>query len=152
MKRVSVAVLGLCIGLWSSVALAGAPLGLWVSQEGDVKVRLSDCGGKLCGHVVWLREANDPRTGALKTDKLNPDPAKRSRPLIGLEVATGFVPNGPQRWSGTIYNADDGHVYRANLIVKSARTARLEGCMLVWLCMGHIWHRVDGGAQETALR
>lgn len=152
MKRMSAAAFGLCIGLWSSAALAGAPLGVWMSQDGGVKVRLSDCGGTLCGHVVWLKEPNDRRTGAPKTDTLNPDPAKRSRPLIGLKVVNGFVPSGPQRWSGTIYDADNGHVYRANLIVQSARTARLEGCMFAWLCMGHTWRRVDGGAQETALR
>lgn len=152
MKRMSAAVLGLCVSLWSGLAFAGAPLGVWISEDGGVKVRLANCGGSLCGHVVWLREANDRRTGAIKTDKLNPDPAKRSRPLIGLKVASNFIPTGPQRWSGTIYDADNGHFYPANLIVRSAHTARLEGCMLVWLCMGHTWRRVDDRVQETVLR
>src|SRR4029077_14878602 len=45
------------------------------------------CGGtKLCATLVWLDHPIDPATGRPKTDRLNPDPAKRSRPLIGLQV------------------------------------------------------------------
>lgn len=125
--------------LTSSVAVAGAE-GTWVSEDGGLKVELTDCGSKLCGHVVWLGEPIDRRTGKPKTDLQNPDPAKRDRPLIGLEVVT-MTPTGADRWSGTIYNADDGHMYRANLRIKDARTAVLEGCMLMVLCRGHTWTR-----------
>lgn len=89
--------------------------------------------------VVWLGEPLD-RTGKPKIDMQNPDPAKRARPLIGLPVVE-MTPAGRDRWSGTIYNADDGHVYRAHLTVKDAHTAVLEGCMLVVLCRGHTWTR-----------
>jgi uncharacterized protein (DUF2147 family) len=121
-------------------ARAGGAAGTWTSEDGGLKVELSDCGGNLCGHVVWLGEPIDRRTGKPKTDAHNPDPAKRTRPLIGLEVAT-MTPTGRDRWSGTIYNAEDGHVYRANLRIKDAQTAVLEGCMLVVLCRGHTWRR-----------
>jgi uncharacterized protein (DUF2147 family) len=126
------------------------PLGVWTSQKRDVRVRLSDCGGNICGTLVWLRQSIDPTTGRPKTDRLNPDPAKRARPLIGIQVAYNFAPSGTRQWTGTIYNADDGHRYRAHLIVLGPRTIRLEGCMLVVLCMGHTWRRVDGGIAETA--
>lgn len=111
-----------------------------MSEDGGLKVALADCGGKLCGRVVWLGEPNDRQTGKPKTDTQNPDPHKRTRPLIGLEVAT-MTPAGPEQWSGTIYNADDGHVYRAHLRLRDDRTAVLEGCMLVVLCRGHTWTR-----------
>ncbi|MEJ2434203.1 MAG: DUF2147 domain-containing protein, partial [Pseudolabrys sp.] len=74
----------------SQAAYAAGPEGTWMSEDGGLKVRLSDCGGRLCGRVVWLNEPIDRKTGKLKTDKLNPDPAKRSRPLIGLKVVKGF--------------------------------------------------------------
>jgi uncharacterized protein (DUF2147 family) len=32
-----------------------------------------------------------------------------------------MVPSGPDRWSGTIYNADDGRVYRAHQPIKDGR-------------------------------
>ena len=69
----------------SGAALAGNAEGTWLSQNGDTKVKLSDCGSKLCGTVVWLSEPVDRATGRPKTDKHNPDPAKRARPLIGLK-------------------------------------------------------------------
>lgn len=132
-------------GLFAAALVSGAARaadaeGTWVSEDGGLKVTLSDCGDKLCGRVVWLGEPIDRRTGKPKTDTRNPDPAKRARPLIGLEVAT-MAPVGHDRWSGTIYNADDGHIYRANLRIKDAHTAVLEGCMMVVLCRGHTWTR-----------
>jgi uncharacterized protein (DUF2147 family) len=134
-----VAAIGLI--LLSSAALAGAPEGTWLSHDGGTKVRLSDCSGKLCGTVVWLNEPIDRSTGKPKTDKHNPDPAKRARPLIGLRVASGLAPSGPNKWSGLIYNADDGHTYQASLQVQSESTAKLEGCVLSVLCKGHTWTR-----------
>lgn len=117
---------------------------MWTSQERDVRVRLRDCGGKICGTLVWLQEKVDPRTGKPKTDRRNPDPAKRARPLIGIQVVRDFVPTGARQWSGTIYNADDDHSYRAHMTVLGPRTLRLEGCMLVVLCKGHTWRKIDG--------
>ena len=149
LKRVTAAAFGLAAVLLSNAAFADPPYGVWTSQKHDVRVRLSDCGGKICGTLVWLQESVDRKTGKPKTDRLNPDPAKRTRPLIGIRVVDGFAPSGAQRWSGTIYNADDGHIYRAHLIVLGPRTIRLEGCMLVVLCMGHTWRRVDGGIADS---
>jgi uncharacterized protein (DUF2147 family) len=153
-KRLTAAVCGVAALLLSNVASAAPPYGVWTSQKRDVRVRLSACGGKICGTLVWLQESVDPKTGKPKTDRLNPDPTKRARPLIGIQVANNFVPTGAQQWSGTIYNADNGHTYRAHLTVLGPRTIRLQGCMLVVLCMGHTWRRVDDGiaANARALR
>jgi len=138
-KCVTAAAIGLA--LLSSAALAGAPEGTWLSQDGGTKVRLSNCGGKLCGTVVWLSEPIDRATGKPKTDKQNPDPAKRARPLIGLQVANGLARSGPDKWSGLIYNADDGRTYRASFQVESESSARVEGCVLAVLCKGNTWTR-----------
>ena len=142
MKSFSAAACGLLL-LASNFAFAASPEGTWLSQDGATKVRVSDCGGKLCGKVVWLHVPNDPQTGKPKTDKLNPDPAKRARPLIGLTVVNGLKPSGPNRWSGVIYNADDGNTYDASLEVENERTAMLKGCVLKMLCKGQHWTRAD---------
>ena len=143
LKRVTLAAFGLAALLSSNAALAAGPYGVWTSQKRDVRVRLSDCGGKICGTLVWLQESVDPKTGQAKTDRLNPDPAKRRRPLIGIQVAHDFVQTGARKWTGTIYNADDGHTYRAHMTMLGPQTIRFEGCMLVVLCLGHTWRRVD---------
>lgn len=141
MKSGYAAVIGLfCL---SSAAAAGTVEGTWLSEAGDTKVQLTNCGGKLCGTLVWLDEPNDAKTGKPKTDKLNPDPAKRNRPLIGLQVVRGLAPNGPNSWSGLIYNADDGHTYQASMQVQGDRTAKVKGCVLGILCKGHTWTRTN---------
>ena len=146
MYMVTAAVCGLlalsCLTVAPARAGAG-PEGTWVSADGGLKVRISDCGSKrICGTVVWLGEPNDPQTGKPKTDKRNPDPSKRARPLIGLRVA-GLKASGPNRWTGRIYNADDGHVYQAHLMVQDESTMRVQGCVLNVLCRGHTWKRSD---------
>ncbi len=126
--------------LLSSAALAANPEGTWLSGDGGTKVHISNCGGKLCGAVVWLKEPTDA-SGKPKTDALNPDPAKRSRPMIGLQVVRGLAPSGENKWSGQIYNADDGKTYSANMQVADESTAKVEGCVLGILCKGQTWTR-----------
>ncbi len=127
----------------SSVAFAADPQGTWLSGDGGTKVHISNCGGKLCGKVVWLKEPIDSKTGKPKTDALNPDPAKQSRPMIGLQVVQGLTPNGTDRWSGQIYNADDGKTYAANMQLTGESTAKVEGCVLGILCKGQTWKRAS---------
>ena len=140
-KFVCAAALGLT--LLSGAALAADPQGTWLSGDGGTKVHISNCGGKLCGVVVWLQKPTNPETGKAKTDALNPDPGKRSRPMLGLQVVQGLTPSGPNRWSGQIYNADDGKTYSANMKVSDESTAHVEGCVLGILCKGQTWTRAN---------
>lgn len=138
------------LGLWMfagtlfqvGTSLAGGPEGVWRSEDGQTKIHVANCNGKLCGTVVWLHEPIDPQTGKPKTDKLNPDPAKRERPIIGLRVAFGLAPTGENSWTGLVYNADDGQTYKAHLTMVDSRTAKLEGCVLDVLCKAKGWVRV----------
>jgi uncharacterized protein (DUF2147 family) len=91
--------------------------------------------------VVWLSEPIDRTTGQPKTDKRNPDPNQRARPLLGLQVGDGLTASGPNQWSGAIYNADDGRVYQASFTVGSQNTATLHGCVLAVLCQTRTWTR-----------
>lgn len=141
MKVVIAAAFG--VALLSSAAFAESAEGTWLSEDGATKVRLSDCGGKLCGTVVWLDNPIDHDTGKPKTDKLNPDPAKRARPLLGLQVVNGMAPSGPNKWSGSIYNADDGRTYTAHLNLEDRARAKVVGCVLAVLCKSHVWKRAN---------
>src|ERR1700731_1641336 len=44
-------------------------------------VRVSKCGGGICGVVVWLRTPIDPATGKPATDDKNPHPSLAKRPV-----------------------------------------------------------------------
>jgi uncharacterized protein (DUF2147 family) len=142
MRALNTAAIAFCF--LTSAALAANPEGNWLSADGGTKVRISTCGGnKLCATLVWLDHPTDPATGRPKTDRLNPDPAKRSRPLIGLQVVNALAPSGPNTWSGRIYNADDGRTYKAQLKVESDGVAKVQGCVLAVLCKTHTWTRTN---------
>lgn len=119
---------------------AGVPDGIWLTQAGDAKVRVSRCGGGLCGTVIWLREPIDPATGKPQVDDKNPNPALARRPIIGLSLFSGMRSVGPNRWSGHIYNADDGKTYASNISVSGPSTLKVEGCVGS-LCGGEEWSR-----------
>ena len=38
----------------------GEASGIWLTQAGDAKVRVSKCGGGICGVVVWLKDRSTP--------------------------------------------------------------------------------------------
>ena len=38
---------------------AEAPLGVWVNDTGRGAIEIKQCGDKLCGHVVWVKDASD---------------------------------------------------------------------------------------------
>lgn len=123
-----------------AAAQTADPTGIWLTQAGDAKVRVSKCGGGICGVVVWLRQPTDPATGKPAVDDKNPNPSLARRPIIGLPIFQGMPQAGPNKWSGQIYNADDGSNYASNISVGGPDTLRVEGCVGA-LCGGETWTR-----------
>ena len=134
---------GAMVIIASTTAIAANPNGVWLSADGRVKVRVTNCEDALCGTVVWLKEPIDPKTHGPRTDKLNPDVNKRGRPMLGLKVAQGLRPLSSVKWSGQIYNADEGKSYNVNLTLISSRKIALEGCILGVFCKVQTWTRAD---------
>ena len=120
---------------------AADPTGVWLTQAGDARVKVSKCGGGLCGVIVSLKEPIDPATGKPQVDDKNPNPGLKKRPMIGLPLFSGMQPSGPNKWSGQIYNADDGGTYASSISVSGPDTLRVEGCVGA-LCGGETWTRV----------
>jgi uncharacterized protein (DUF2147 family) len=115
-----------------SVALAASaergfssPVGLWLAKDGG-KLRIAPCGRGMCGFIA--ETVDDPATGKPPTDKHNPNPAKRNRPLVGVQTLVSMQPSGPSKWTGRLYNDDDGQFYTGHLIELSPTTIRIEGC------------------------
>lgn len=127
-------------GATTAHAQSAEASGTWLTQAGDARVKISKCGGGICGVIVWLREPQDTATGQPATDSKNSNPALAKRPMIGLPLFSGMQPAGPNKWSGQIYNADDGSTYTSSITVTSAETLRVEGCVGA-LCGGETWTR-----------
>jgi uncharacterized protein (DUF2147 family) len=115
---------------------SASPVGLWLAQDG-ARIRISPCGRYLCGVLVQPAAAE-----ATATDRNNADPAKRGRPLAGIEVLISMRRDAPNRWTGHVYNEDDGKIYDAHLIENDASNIRIEGC----------WLGVCGGQDLTRIK
>jgi uncharacterized protein (DUF2147 family) len=135
-----VALAALMVAPLANAQTAASPDGIWLTQAGDAKVRVSRCGAGICGVVVWLKEPIDPLTGKPQVDDKNPNPALARRPIIGLSLFSGMRSVGPNQWSGQIYNADDGKTYASKISVSGPRTLKVEGCVGTF-CGGEEWSR-----------
>jgi uncharacterized protein (DUF2147 family) len=126
-------------------ASAGDPRGNWLTENGRAKVAIVNCGAALCGNIVALKEPNDPATGKPKTDQNNADAAKRARPMIGVQIVIDMKPGGTaDKWSGQVYNAEDGKTYSGSITLVNATTLNLQGCALGGLiCKTQTWTRTN---------
>jgi len=127
------------------------PSGTWLTGDGRAKIRIDRCGpGQklVCGKVVWLK-APTTETGTPRTDPKNPDPKKRSRPVMGLQLIEGLKPD-EDKFTGEIYNVEEGKIYTVSLERESEAELSVSGCMLRVLCGSQTWTRVPDVNQQAA--
>jgi uncharacterized protein (DUF2147 family) len=130
------------LALTAGSALAAEPIGDWLVKDGYAHIRIDNCGGKLWGIVAWEKEPGK--------DDENPDPAKRTRPTLGIPIILGFPQTKPNRWEGEIYNSQNGKLYSANISMVDDNTLDLEGCLVWPLCQTQKWTRVKTPPQGAA--
>jgi len=138
---VSSIILGVAVAAGHALA-SGGPQGIWRMSNGKVTVRVVPCGGSYCGMVVALRKPRDGH-GHWRLDKENPNPALRSRPVIGLTILSNMRTVGTGAWSGTIYNPDDGKTYSSSMRLFGPSTMTVSGCVAGVLCKSMKFIRVD---------
>jgi uncharacterized protein (DUF2147 family) len=127
------------LGTMACNASAQAPsvAGVWLTASGKAQVRIEPCAdaasGSLCGFIVGLVDPRGPDGAAVApeaaTDHRNPDPAHRTRKVIGMPLIWGFKkaaePNSFE--DGKIYNAEDGKTYSATVSLQPDGKLRLRG-------------------------
>ncbi len=108
-------------------------LGIWKTTMGESKVEIFICGEKFCGKIIWLKnpiytDSNDGQIGTPIIDRKNPDPALRSRPLIGLRILEGFTAEECNTWeNGTCYDPKSGNTYRGKIHLSAPDRLELRG-------------------------
>ena len=71
-------------------------------------------------------------------------PSPNDRPLIGVQIVLGMKPAGTDKWSGQVYNAEDGKTYSGNLTFSGGSSLVLQGCALGGLvCKGQTWTKAN---------
>ena len=104
----------------TATPITNSPIGLWLTEENEGKVRIEQCGTSLCGYSI------DARTGENK-DKV----------LINMR------PTGA-KWSGRIHDPKGGSTYDSTIALKSPDRLRVQGCAFGGMfCGGQTWSRVN---------
>src|ERR1700749_4161973 len=117
-------------------ALAADPTGDWRVADGVANIRVAQCNGNMWGVVAWEKEPGG-------RDKNNPDPAKQSRPTLGMPILLSMKKKaGADSWEGQVYNAKDGQTYSSSITPVDADHLEIRGCVLGFLCGGETWTRV----------
>ncbi|MHC2334635.1 DUF2147 domain-containing protein [Bradyrhizobium sp. USDA 4454] len=102
------------------VQAANSPLGLWLTEEKEGKVRIEQCGANLCGYAV------DKKSNA-----------------NGEQVLINMKP-GKDKWSGRIFDPNSGSTYDSTIALKGPDTLRVQGCAFGGMfCGGQTWTRVN---------
>jgi uncharacterized protein (DUF2147 family) len=99
---------------------ANSPLGLWLTEEKEGKVRIEQCGANLCGYSV------DKKTSQ-----------NREQVLINMKP-------GKDKWSGRIFDPNSGSTYDSTIALKGSNNLRVQGCAMGGMfCGGQTWTRVN---------
>ena len=119
----------------SAPAADASVIGDWLVKEGYGHVRIDNCGGKMWGIVSWEKQPG--------FDTENADPAKKGRPLLGTPVLIDMAPQKePGKWTGEVYNSQNGKMYPATISLADENTLDLQGCLVWPLCQTQQWTRV----------
>lgn len=109
-------------------------LGLWNNEEKSARIEMFRCGEGYCGKIVELKEQNYPEgstdgiPGTPKVDHHNPDPAKRTVPVLGLQIVNDMRPTDSGKWSGgTVYDPKNGKTYKGKLTLVAPERLELRG-------------------------
>lgn len=113
---------------------ASAIVGDWLVATRDAVIRIERNGAEFDGYIAWqLHDRYGPEDGPeldgrIVTDRNNPDPALRSRPLDGLRLLTGLHYDGHGEWTGgRIYNTGNGRTYHCLVRLDGSNRLVLRG-------------------------
>jgi uncharacterized protein (DUF2147 family) len=102
-------------------------VGIWLTSGNEpAKIQIYKSSDKFYGKIIWLKNPND--NGVPKTDKNNPDKIKKTNPIIGLALLSGFKFDGDDAWKGgVIYDPQNGKTYSCNISLKDKNTLKVRG-------------------------
>jgi uncharacterized protein (DUF2147 family) len=92
-------------------ATASGPIGVWIDHTGRGGVEITECAGRLCGRIVWLKDTSH-------------------KSVCGTQVIGNAKPVGKDIWDGGwIYDPDKNEKYSVELRTIGADKLRVMGYM-----------------------
>ena len=103
-------------------------LGKWVASDKKLIVQVYKDRGQFRAKIIWF---NDDPSKPMEDwrDKHNPDPALRSRRIVGLEILSGLkYDTGSHTWEGgKIYDAQHGKYWDAAGYIDKDGSLKVKG-------------------------
>lgn len=109
--------------------------GQWVTANGNAIVTIANCGKAACGKISKIIHPDPKGDG---TDRKNPDPALKSRKVLGLMIIPNFTDAGKD-WRGEIYSPEAGKSYHGYLSKQADGSLQVKGCIAAFLCQTQKW-------------
>ena len=104
----------------TSTPSSNSPLGVWLTEEKEGKVRIEQCGPNLCGYSVDKKSNQN-----------------------GEQVLINMKP-GKDKWSGRIFDPNSGSTYDLTIALKGTDNLRVQGCAFGGMfCGGQTWSRIN---------
>jgi uncharacterized protein (DUF2147 family) len=98
-----------------------SPVGIWLTEEKEGKVRIEPCGDNLCGYSVDLKSN-----------------------VNGEQVLINMKPAKDRKWSGRIHDPNTGSDYDSTIALRGKDELRVQGCAFGGMfCGGQTWTRVN---------
>jgi uncharacterized protein (DUF2147 family) len=105
----------------SAASSVPSPLGLWLTEEKEGKVRIEPCGPNLCGYSVDAKSNQN-----------------------GEQVLINMKPDKDSKWHGRIHDPKSGSNYDSTIALKGADFLRVQGCAFGGMfCGGQTWSRLN---------
>ena len=102
-------------------AATNTPLGVWLTEEKEGKVRIEQCGLNLCGYSVDAKSNQN-----------------------GEQVLINMKPGKDAKWSGRILDPNSGSTYDSTIALKGSDRLRVQGCAFGGMfCGGQTWSRLN---------
>ena len=96
---------------------APSPVGVWITEKKDGKIRIEPCGEALCGFA---------------------DGKPNDKILIDMKAGSN------NRWNGKIKDIRSGSIYTAHISLKGANALSVQGCAFGGMfCGGQTWTRAE---------
>lgn len=111
---------GITLAALSGSAEAADPYGNWTRPSTGTQVNFYNCGGKLCGKIIGVK-----------------DQARKS--TIGTVIMKGATKSGDNTWKGDLLDVESGKTYSGVVTLESASALNLKGCVAMVLCKGETW-------------
>ena len=110
--------------------------GRWITEDKSGVIEITQVEGVFQGKVVGGEKRGDG------LDNKNPDPALRSRELMGLVVLKNLKKDGDEFTGGEVYDPNTGNTYKAKARLQEDGTLKMRGFIGISLFgRNEIWTR-----------